>query len=67
MDCINFYSQFITDPNLLAHGHTIIRDYLIQSATNRSNTLANLLHPSVPVITLVGNVYPVDVYPTLGQ
>lgn len=39
----------------------------MQSPQNRSITLTNILTPSPPILVLVGNVYPRDVYPHLHQ
>lgn len=67
MDCLQFYTQFLNNPSLLANGHALIKDYLLASPANRSATLLNILAPSPPILALVGNVYPSAVFPSLGQ
>lgn len=58
MQEMEFYSQFINNPTALAEGYSIIKQYLLENSENRRTTLTNLLNPNIPVITLVGNVYP---------
>ena len=59
---VNFYSQITKNPTLLANGYAIIKQYLLGSPHNRKDTLLNLLHPSVPIFSLVLNVYPLEIF-----
>ena len=65
MNSIQFYSQFVQDPQALAKGYPLILEYLRGSRQNREQTLLNLFHPQLPILTLVGNVYAADVFTTL--
>lgn len=57
-----FYSNIINDPQLLANGYNIIKEYLFASQENRKNTLINILHPQVPILTLIINIYPQEIF-----
>ena len=65
-ETVSFYRQFIYNTESLAKGYEIIKQYL-SSPENRMNSLMNLLHHEVPIIVLIGNVYPLEVYPLIGE
>ena len=57
-----FYASIAKDPALLANGYALITSYLSDSQHNRRDTLLNLLNPNVPVLTLVINIYPLEIF-----
>jgi hypothetical protein len=61
-DALTFYAQIISSPQLLANGYNLIKEFLFQSQENRSQTLINLMNPQVPVLSLVINIYPSEVF-----
>lgn len=61
-DALTFYAQIISNPQLLANGYNLIKEFLFQSQENRSQTLLNLMNPQVPVLSLVINIYPSEVF-----
>jgi hypothetical protein len=57
-----FYHSLLADPLLLANGYNLVKQFLFAGPHNRSQTLLALLHPAVPVLTLVLNIYPTEVF-----
>jgi hypothetical protein len=53
-----FYGNIISNPELLANGYNIIKEYLFASQENRKNTIVSILHPQIPILTLISNIYP---------
>lgn len=58
---LEFYSAIAASPQLLANGYPLIRDYLLQGQQQRRDTLLHLIHPQVPVLALVLNLYPNEI------
>lgn len=59
---VEFYAAIATNPQLLANGYQLIRDYLFQDQQHRRDTILNLLNPTTPIISLVLNLYPNEVF-----
>lgn len=57
-----FYGNIISNPELLANGYNIIKEYLFASQDNRRNTIVSILHPQIPILTLVSNIYPLEIF-----
>ncbi len=57
---LTFYQSLLNDPQLLANGYNLIRQFLFASQQNRSQTLLALQHPQV--LMLVLNIYPTEVF-----
>lgn len=57
---VSFYQSLLADPQLLANGYQLIRQFLFASQQNRSQTLLALVHPQV--LMLVINIYPTEVF-----
>lgn len=61
---VSFYQSILASPQMLANGYHLIRDFLFAAHHNRTHTLLALMHPQVPVLMLVLNVYPTEVFPS---
>jgi hypothetical protein len=59
---VAFYQSILASPELLARGYELIREFLFANSDNRSQTLLSLMHPQVPVLMLVLNIYPTEVF-----
>jgi hypothetical protein len=59
---VAFYQSLLAAPHLLANGYELVKQFLFASSQNRSQTLLSLLHPQVPVLMLVLNIYPTEVF-----
>jgi hypothetical protein len=68
-NAVAFYQEIISSPQLLANGYQLIKDYLFASQQNRSSTLINLGNPQLPILSLIINIYPNEIFnnPSVGD
>lgn len=59
---MEFYRNIISSPLLLADGYNLISKFLFESQKNRRDTILNLLDPNIPILSLLINIYPQEVF-----
>jgi len=47
---------------LLANGYELIKNFLFINNKNRGNTMLNILNPQIPILQLIINIYPNEVF-----
>ncbi len=64
-----FFQNIINSPQQLANGYQLIKIFLLEERQNRRDTLLNLANPNVPILTLITNIYPSEIFtsPQLDQ